>query len=70
MESNNIKQENLVGVIGSRGVVSEVVHGKRSFQYLQKFFLALEKLFHHMRVYFQHFLLNNIFQLHTPEDRL
>ncbi|MEO0012813.1 MAG: hypothetical protein RLZZ535_1202 [Cyanobacteriota bacterium] len=30
MESNNVKQENLVGVIGSRGVVSEVVNGKRS----------------------------------------
>lgn len=30
MEENNLKQENLVGVIGSRGVVSEVVNGKRS----------------------------------------
>ncbi len=30
MEASGIKQENLVGVIGSRGVVSEVVHGKRS----------------------------------------
>lgn len=30
MEENNIKQEKLIGVIGSRGVVSEVVNGKRN----------------------------------------
>ena len=30
MDAGGIKQENLVGVIGSRGVVSEVVNGKRS----------------------------------------
>jgi HTH-type transcriptional regulator/antitoxin HigA len=35
MESNNIKQENLVGIIGSRGVVSEVVNGKRSISKAQ-----------------------------------
>ena len=29
MTENNLKQENLVGIIGSRGVVSEVVNGKR-----------------------------------------
>lgn len=30
IEARGIKQEHLVGVIGSRGVVSEVVNGKRS----------------------------------------
>jgi HTH-type transcriptional regulator / antitoxin HigA len=30
MEARNMKQEELVGVIGSRGVVSEIVNGKRS----------------------------------------
>lgn len=30
MEASGTKQENLVGIIGSRGVVSEVVNGKRS----------------------------------------
>ena len=30
MQSNECKQEDLIGVIGSRGVVSEVVNGKRS----------------------------------------
>jgi HTH-type transcriptional regulator / antitoxin HigA len=29
MEARNMKQEELVGVIGSRGVVSEIVNGKR-----------------------------------------
>ena len=29
MEAQNLKQEDLVGAIGSRGVVSEVVNGKR-----------------------------------------
>lgn len=40
MESNEIKQENLVGVIGSRGVVSEVVNGKRSISKAQAKALA------------------------------
>ncbi|MGV2831016.1 helix-turn-helix domain-containing protein [Myxosarcina sp. GI1(2024)] len=40
MESNKIKQENLVGVIGSRGVVSEVVNGKRSISKAQAKALA------------------------------
>ena len=40
MESNQIKQENLVGVIGSRGVVSEVVNGKRSISKAQAKALA------------------------------
>ena len=40
MESNAIKQENLVGVIGSRGVVSEVVNGKRSISKAQAKALA------------------------------
>ena len=40
MESNGIKQENLVGVIGSRGVVSEVVNGKRSISKTQAKALA------------------------------
>lgn len=40
MEANGIKQENLVGVIGSRGVVSEVVNGKRSISKAQAKTLA------------------------------
>jgi HTH-type transcriptional regulator / antitoxin HigA len=40
IESNNLKQENLVGVIGSRGVVSEVVNGKRSISKAQAKALA------------------------------
>lgn len=43
MESNDLKQENLVGVIGSRGVVSEVVNGKRSISKAQA--KALAKFF-------------------------
>jgi HTH-type transcriptional regulator/antitoxin HigA len=43
MESNNTKQEDLVGIIGSRGVVSEVVHGKRSISKTQA--KALAKFF-------------------------
>lgn len=35
MESNEIKQENLVGVIGSRGVVLEVVNGNHSISKAQ-----------------------------------
>jgi HTH-type transcriptional regulator / antitoxin HigA len=30
MEARNLIQEDLVGVIGSRGVVSEIINGKRS----------------------------------------
>jgi HTH-type transcriptional regulator/antitoxin HigA len=40
MEVNGIKQENLIGVIGSRGVVSEVVNGKRSISKAQAKALA------------------------------
>ena len=40
MEAGGIKQENLVGVIGSRGVVSEVVNGKRSISKTQAKALA------------------------------
>jgi len=40
MEENHIKQEELVGIIGSRGVVSEVVNGKRSISKNQALALA------------------------------
>ena len=40
MESQDLKQEDLVGVIGSRGVVSEVVNGKRSISKAQAKALA------------------------------
>ena len=40
MEEQELKQENLVGVIGSRGVVSEVVNGKRSISKAQARALA------------------------------
>ena len=40
MEAGGIKQENLVGVIGSRGVVSEVVNGQRSISKAQAKALA------------------------------
>ena len=40
MEANSIKQENLVGIIGSRGVVSEVINGKRSISKSQAKALA------------------------------
>ena len=43
MEAGGLKQENLVGVIGSRGVVSEVVNGKRSISKTQA--KALAKFF-------------------------
>lgn len=43
MEASGIKQENLVSVIGSRGVVSEVVNGKRSISKAQA--KALAKFF-------------------------
>lgn len=50
MEARNIKQEDLVGVIGSRGVVSEVVNGKRSISKAQakvlgEFFHVSSELF-------------------------
>jgi HTH-type transcriptional regulator / antitoxin HigA len=35
MEAKDLIQENLVGVIGSRGVVSEVMNGKRSISKAQ-----------------------------------
>ncbi len=44
MEARNIKQEELVGVIGSRGVVSEIVNGKRSVSKAQA--KTLGQLFH------------------------
>lgn len=40
MQSNECKQEELVGVIGSRGVVSEVVNGKRGISKTQAKALA------------------------------
>lgn len=40
MEAAGIKQENLVGVIGSRGVLSEAVNGKRSISKAQAKALA------------------------------
>lgn len=50
MESNDLKQADLVNVIGSSGVVSEVVNGKRQIsknqaQALGKFFCVDHKLF-------------------------
>jgi HTH-type transcriptional regulator / antitoxin HigA len=44
MEARNMKQEELVGVIGSRGVVSEIVNGKRSISKAQA--KELSQLFH------------------------
>jgi HTH-type transcriptional regulator / antitoxin HigA len=44
MEARNMKQEELVGVIGSRGVVSEIVNSKRSISKAQA--KALGQLFH------------------------
>jgi len=44
MEARGIKQEDLVGVIGSRGVVSEVVNGKRGISKAQA--KALAEFFH------------------------
>jgi HTH-type transcriptional regulator / antitoxin HigA len=43
MEVRNMKQENFVGVIGSRGVVSEIVNGNRSISKAQA--KALGQLF-------------------------
>jgi HTH-type transcriptional regulator / antitoxin HigA len=44
MEARNLKQENLVGIIGSRGVVSEVVNGKRNISKAQA--SSLSQLFY------------------------
>jgi HTH-type transcriptional regulator / antitoxin HigA len=44
MEAHEMKQEALVGVIGSRGVVSEIVNGKRSISKAQAKILG--ELFH------------------------
>jgi HTH-type transcriptional regulator / antitoxin HigA len=44
MEENQIKQEELIGIIGSRGVVSEVINGKRSISKNQA--KALAQFFH------------------------
>ncbi len=44
MEARDLKQEDLIGVIGSRGVVSEVVNGKRSISKAQA--KALGEFFH------------------------
>ena len=40
MQSRECKQEDLIGIIGSRGVVSEVVNGKRSISKSQAKALA------------------------------
>jgi HTH-type transcriptional regulator / antitoxin HigA len=40
MEARDLKQENLIGIIGSRGAVSEVVNGKRSINKSQAKALA------------------------------
>ena len=50
MDARDIKQENLIGVIGSRGVVSEIVNGKRSIskagaKALAEFFHVSPELF-------------------------
>jgi antitoxin component HigA of HigAB toxin-antitoxin module len=44
MAARNMKQEELVGVISSRGVVSEIVNGKRSISKAQAKILG--QLFH------------------------
>jgi len=43
METNGLKQADLVGIVGSKGVVSEVVNGKRSISKAQA--KALGELF-------------------------
>ncbi len=43
MDARSLKQEDLIGIVGSRGVVSEVVNGKRSISKAQA--IALGKLF-------------------------
>jgi HTH-type transcriptional regulator / antitoxin HigA len=54
MESRNMKQEELVGVIGSRGVVSEIINGERSISKAQA--KALGQLFHVSPSLFTHIL--------------
>ncbi len=44
IEEHDLKQADLVGIIGSRGVVSEVVNGKRDISKSQA--SALSQLFH------------------------
>ena len=44
MEEHDLKQADLIGIIGSRGVVSEVVNGKRDISKAQA--SALSLLFH------------------------
>jgi HTH-type transcriptional regulator / antitoxin HigA len=44
MEENNMKQIDLVGKLGSRGVVSEIVNGKRSISKSQA--KVLSEIFH------------------------
>jgi HTH-type transcriptional regulator/antitoxin HigA len=44
MEERNLKQVDLVGKIGSKGVVSEIVNGKRSISKSQAKTLA--EIFH------------------------
>jgi antitoxin component HigA of HigAB toxin-antitoxin module len=44
MEEHDLKQADLVGIIGSRGVVSEVVNGKQDISKAQA--SALSQLFH------------------------
>ncbi len=44
MEENNLKQADLVGILGSRGVISEVVNGKRQISKNQA--KALSDFFH------------------------
>jgi HTH-type transcriptional regulator / antitoxin HigA len=44
MEEHDLKQADLVGIIGSRGVVSEVVNGKRDISNAQA--SSLSQLFH------------------------
>jgi HTH-type transcriptional regulator / antitoxin HigA len=50
MDARDIRQEDLIGVIGSRGVVSEIVNGKRSIskagaKALAEFFHVSPELF-------------------------
>ena len=43
LEENNLKQEDLVGILGSRGVISEIINGKRRISKAQA--KALAKFF-------------------------
>jgi HTH-type transcriptional regulator/antitoxin HigA len=40
MEENHLKQDDLVSIIGSREIVSEVIHGKRNLSQDQASALA------------------------------